>query len=80
MGNETKLKTENIRKFPILVIHKTLFSVQSRGQWWNFPKCPGFNDHLGVIYVILMVDLDDDQPEMDLYQYGSMDCQMTSMF
>ena len=27
-----------------LAMHKTLFSVQSKGQWQNFPKCHDFND------------------------------------
>ena len=53
-----------------LAIHKTLFSVQSRGQWQNFPKCHGFNKALRCIYVILTVDLDDDWPEMDFYHNG----------
>ena len=31
-----------------LAIHKTPSSVQSRGQWQNFPKCHNFNNQLGV--------------------------------
>ena len=65
----SQTKTE-ILEISHLAIHKTLFSVQSRGQWQNFPKCHDFNNHLGVYNVILMVDLDDDWPEMDFYHYG----------
>ena len=42
-----QIETE-ILEISHLAKHKTLFSVQSRGQWQNFPKCHGFNDHLGV--------------------------------
>ena len=31
-----------------LAIHKTLFSVQSKGQWQNFSKRHDFNNQLSV--------------------------------
>ena len=71
MALMTTSQTEpEILEISHLATHKTPFSVQSRGQWRNFPKCHDFNNQLRCIYVVLMVDLDDNWPEMDFYHYG----------